>query len=108
MRPDLKKISLFTHWQSGKAGPERTSSKLRPLARLALPLVAAFTVIGMVAAPASANRRQDAMSFAMKQVGCPYVWGGTGPCSDGFDCAGLVQAAWAAAGVDIPRDTYEQ
>jgi cell wall-associated NlpC family hydrolase len=25
----------------------------------------------------------------------------------GFDCSGLVQAAWAAAGVQIPRDTYE-
>ena len=25
----------------------------------------------------------------------------------GFDCSGLVQAAWGAAGVQIPRDTYE-
>jgi peptidoglycan DL-endopeptidase CwlO len=33
-------------------------------------------------------------------------WGSTGP--DSYDCSGLVQAAWAAAGVAIPRDTYEQ
>jgi peptidoglycan DL-endopeptidase CwlO len=39
---------------------------------------------------------------------CPYVYGSTGPCSDGFDCSGLVQSAWASAGVSIPRDTYEQ
>ena len=26
----------------------------------------------------------------------------------GFDCSGLAQAAWAAAGVAIPRDSYEQ
>ena len=26
----------------------------------------------------------------------------------GFDCSGLVQAAWASAGVQIPRDSYEQ
>ena len=42
------------------------------------------------------------------QLGCPYVYGGTGPCHMGFDCSGLVQAAWAAAGVQIPRDTYWQ
>ncbi|MBO0802950.1 MAG: C40 family peptidase [Nocardiopsaceae bacterium] len=39
---------------------------------------------------------------------CPYVYGATGPCSAGFDCSGLQMAAWAAAGVSIPRDTYEQ
>jgi peptidoglycan DL-endopeptidase CwlO len=49
-----------------------------------------------------------AVAFAYKQLGCPYVYGGTGPCNDGFDCSGLVQAAWAAAGISIPRDTYEQ
>lgn len=40
----------------------------------------------------------------------PYVWGGTGPAgpSGGFDCSGLVQAAWSAAGVSIPRTTYAQ
>ena len=27
---------------------------------------------------------------------------------DPYDCSGLAQAAWAAAGVAIPRDTYEQ
>ena len=49
-----------------------------------------------------------AVAFAYNQLGCPYVYGGTGPCHLGFDCSGLVQAAWAAAGVQIPRDTYEQ
>ena len=48
-----------------------------------------------------------AIAFAYAQLGCPYVYGGTGPCHMGFDCSGLVQAAWAAAGVQIPRDTYE-
>jgi cell wall-associated NlpC family hydrolase len=49
-----------------------------------------------------------AVQFAYDQLDCPYLWGGTGPCSTGFDCSGLVQAAWAAAGVAIPRTTYEQ
>lgn len=33
-----------------------------------------------------------------------YVWGGEGP--TGYDCSGYLQAAWRAAGVEIPRDTY--
>ena len=49
-----------------------------------------------------------AVAFAYAQVGCPYVYGGTGPCQLGFDCSGLAQASWAAAGVAIPRDSYEQ
>jgi len=54
------------------------------------------------------TQADTAVQFVYNQLGCPYVWGGTGPCSAGFDCSGLVQAAWAAAGVDIPRTTYEQ
>jgi cell wall-associated NlpC family hydrolase len=49
-----------------------------------------------------------AVAFEYAQIGCPYVYGGTGPCQMGFDCSGLAQAAWAAAGVSIPRDSYEQ
>jgi peptidoglycan DL-endopeptidase CwlO len=51
---------------------------------------------------------EEAVAFAFKQIGCPYVFGGTGPCADGFDCSGLTQAAWAAAGVSIPRTSEEQ
>ena len=47
-----------------------------------------------------------AVAFTYAQLGKPYQWGATGPGS--YDCSGLVQAAWAAAGVAIPRDTYEQ
>ena len=54
------------------------------------------------------TQADTAVAFVYKQLGCPYVYGGTGPCNDGFDCSGLVQAAWAAAGISIPRDTYEQ
>ena len=47
-----------------------------------------------------------AVAFAYAQLGKPYQWGATGPGS--YDCSGLVQAAWAAAGVTIPRTTYDQ
>jgi cell wall-associated NlpC family hydrolase len=58
-------------------------------------------------APASGSAGQ-AVAFEYAQLGCPYVFGGTGPCSSGFDCSGLAQAAWASAGVSIPRTTSEQ
>ena len=51
---------------------------------------------------------EKAVQFAYDQLGCEYVFGGTGPCADGFDCSGLTQAAWAFAGVSIPRTSYEQ
>ncbi len=108
MRPHFTgKFTLFTHRNPRKT-PASTSPKLKLLARFALPLVTAFTVIGLIAAPASANRRQDAMSWALHQIGCPYVWGGAGPChSHGFDCSGLVVAAYAHVGMRLPRTTQE-
>jgi peptidoglycan DL-endopeptidase CwlO len=56
----------------------------------------------------TATQADKAVAFAYAQIGCPYVYGGTGPCPRGYDCSGLAQAAWAAAGVAIGRDSYEQ
>jgi cell wall-associated NlpC family hydrolase len=56
----------------------------------------------------TSTQAEKAVAFVYAQLGCPYVYGGTGPCSSGFDCSGLAQAAWASAGVQIPRDSYEQ
>jgi len=57
-------------------------------------------------APAASGRAAVAVAFAERQLGVPYVWGGTG--NGGYDCSGLVQAAWHAAGVSLPRTTYAQ
>ncbi|MDA0635436.1 NlpC/P60 family protein [Nonomuraea sp. MCN248] len=46
------------------------------------------------------------LSFAYAQVGKPYQFGGTGP--GGWDCSGLTQASWRAAGVSLPRTTWQQ
>ncbi|MFE6457527.1 C40 family peptidase [Streptomyces cinereoruber] len=46
------------------------------------------------------------VAFARAQVGDSYVSGGTGPNS--WDCSGLVQAAYRAAGIDLPRISYQQ
>jgi cell wall-associated NlpC family hydrolase len=52
----------------------------------------------------TASQADKAVQFAYAQLGKPYVWGATGP--DSFDCSGLMYAAWQAAGVTLPRDTY--
>ncbi|WP_405924273.1 NlpC/P60 family protein [Streptomyces sp. NBC_00035] len=59
---------------------------------------------GSVAAPNS--RAATAVSYAYAKLGSPYVWGATGP--DAFDCSGLTQAAYRAAGIALPRTTYAQ
>lgn len=53
-----------------------------------------------------AAKAEKALAFARAQIGKPYVWGATGPGS--YDCSGLTQAAWKAAGVTLPRTTYDQ
>jgi cell wall-associated NlpC family hydrolase len=54
------------------------------------------------------TQAEKAVQFAYDQLGCPYVYGGTGPCQSGFDCSGLTMSAWAYAGVSIPRTSYGQ
>ena len=53
-----------------------------------------------------ATKAAKAIAFARAQVGKPYVWGAAGPGS--YDCSGLTQAAWRAAGVTLPRATTDQ
>jgi cell wall-associated NlpC family hydrolase len=43
---------------------------------------------------------------AERQVGKPYVYGGSGP--DSFDCSGLTAWAWKAAGVYLSHSAYTQ
>ncbi|MER6571881.1 NlpC/P60 family protein [Streptomyces sp. NPDC001093] len=52
------------------------------------------------------TKAEKALAFARAQIGKPYVWGAIGP--DSYDCSGLTQAAWRAAGVTLPRTTYDQ
>jgi cell wall-associated NlpC family hydrolase len=40
-------------------------------------------------------------------VGVSYSWGGTSP-STGFDCSGLVYAAYRSVGREIPRSSWDQ
>lgn len=46
------------------------------------------------------------VSWALAQLGKPYVWAAAGPGT--FDCSGLTMAAWANAGVHLPHYTVSQ
>ncbi|MEV7012448.1 C40 family peptidase [Streptosporangium sp. NPDC051022] len=54
----------------------------------------------------SAEQIRIALTAAAGKLGRPYVWGAEGP--DSFDCSGLVQWAYAQAGVKMPRVTHQQ
>lgn len=51
-----------------------------------------------------------AINYACGQRGLPYLWGGNGPEHGdvGFDCSGLTTAAYAAAGITLPRTAQTQ
>ncbi len=57
-------------------------------------------------AGAASGSALAAVSYALAQVGDPYVYGAAGP--DAFDCSGLTMAAWAAAGVSLPHSASMQ
>jgi cell wall-associated NlpC family hydrolase len=60
----------------------------------------------LAADPGLSTQAAAAIAFAASKLGVPYVWGGTGP--DGYDCSGLVQAAYRTAGVQLPRVAQTQ
>ena len=54
----------------------------------------------------SVGAAEAAVHIAERYLGVRYVYGGESP--SGFDCSGLVQYAYAKAGIEIPRTTYSQ
>ena len=55
---------------------------------------------------ASSQAAQIAVDTALAQRGKPYVWAAAGP--DSFDCSGLMQYAYAAAGISLPHSSRMQ
>ncbi|MFD7641216.1 NlpC/P60 family protein [Kitasatospora sp. NPDC059795] len=59
-----------------------------------------------LSAPAPAGYAGVAMSAALSKLGSWYSYGAAGPST--FDCSGLMQWAYAQAGVSIPRTSQAQ
>lgn len=70
-----------------------------------IPGVAAGVVAGRVVVVPSAETA-TATSYALAQLGAPYVPGGTG--ADGTDCTGLTAAVWTAAGRPLGTTLAQQ
>jgi cell wall-associated NlpC family hydrolase len=68
--------------------------------------VSSATSAAITISAGTSSRAAAAIAFAEKQLGKPYVYGATGPGT--YDCSGLTQAAYAAAGVSIGRTTTDQ
>jgi cell wall-associated NlpC family hydrolase len=69
-------------------------------------VAAASTVAAPSGAGAPSSAAQVAVDTALAQVGDRYVWGAGGP--DAFDCSGLTQYAYSAAGVSLPHSSRMQ
>lgn len=51
--------------------------------------------------------RKAVIQAARSAIGTPYVWGGNS-LQNGVDCSGLLQQAFAQAGINLPRVSYQQ
>ncbi|MET8133450.1 C40 family peptidase [Streptomyces sp. NPDC005251] len=49
---------------------------------------------------------EEALRYAVDQIGKPYEWGAEGPAA--YDCSGLTSQAWDRAGRPVPRTSQEQ
>jgi cell wall-associated NlpC family hydrolase len=79
---------------AGEGGRASRTEREEPAAAPSAPVVAASGSV------------QAAIDRALAQRGKPYVWAAGGPGS--FDCSGLVQYAFKAAGVNLPHSSRMQ
>jgi cell wall-associated NlpC family hydrolase len=79
---------------AGSHGEDRASRAERTEVAPAGPIVA------------SSQAAQIAVDTAMAQRGKPYIWAAAGP--GAFDCSGLVQYAYAQAGIGLPHSSRMQ
>ncbi|TDE30829.1 C40 family peptidase [Actinomadura sp. 6K520] len=56
----------------------------------------------------TAKQVRTVIQAAYTRLGWPYVWGGESEAEGGYDCSGLMQYAFAKAGIRLPRVAADQ
>jgi cell wall-associated NlpC family hydrolase len=100
----VKKVQRGNGFKAtGAVGPKfwslLQSGRLKPGKKAPAPAPAASSSRG-------SSKGAIALAFAKRQIGDRYVYGGTGP--NAWDCSGLTQAAYKAAGVKLPHSARGQ
>lgn len=110
MLTDIKQLERAVEVQQRKAEAARKAAEAKRKAAIAAKKAAEAKKKAEAEAKAYAASQQGkidrAISVASQQIGDPYVWGATGPSS--FDCSGLTQYAFGAAGIELPRVSRDQ
>ncbi|SFK59741.1 C40 family peptidase [Geodermatophilus ruber] len=93
-------------WEQDKADYQAQYSALSASQQEEVDTAHAGQSVAVAPAAADSAAAQIAVNTALAQVGDPYVWGAGGP--DSFDCSGLTQYAYAAAGISLPHSSRMQ
>lgn len=102
-KEEAEALAAFQAWEASELAAQERIAAAAAASGAALPVAAGTSPISM-AAPSEASGA--ALDFALAQIGKPYAWGSAGP--DGFDCSGLTSAAYAHAGIKLPRNSAAQ
>jgi cell wall-associated NlpC family hydrolase len=105
---DLSDSRLRPHGSLRRLGAGLLTGAAASLSILVAPATATAAEPAPAASstPAASPTAQTAADTARAQVGKVYEYGGAGP--DTFDCSGLTQYAYAAAGVELPHSSRGQ
>jgi cell wall-associated NlpC family hydrolase len=102
-------VTISNRSTTPRQGPRHARRRAVTCGRIAAVLLSAGLTAGAtvssapVAHAATNPPRLVAFDWARTQAGKPYIYGGTGP--KGYDCSGLVYAAYKRAGFTLPRTT---
>jgi murein DD-endopeptidase len=100
-------VGLGLHFggRRGAAGPKAPGTPALPVPSPRSPSPAPAVPPGT---PVAATLADSIVATATAAMGRPYKYGGTGADSGGFDCSGLIQYAFGAHGIALPRRSTEQ